>query len=60
MRNPNSRFCFVNMLTTSTTSDGEYDAKNAILEIHPGAGGTEAQDWGEMLLRTTRPESINS
>ncbi|TDM01470.1 peptide chain release factor 2 [Macrococcus hajekii] len=31
--------------------DGEYDANNAILELHPGAGGTESQDWGEMLLR---------
>ncbi len=30
---------------------GEDDDKNAILEIHPGAGGTESQDWAEMLLR---------
>ncbi|OIK11406.1 bacterial peptide chain release factor 2 (bRF-2) [Bacillus sp. OV322] len=29
----------------------EYDKKNAILELHPGAGGTESQDWGSMLLR---------
>ncbi|WP_156882604.1 peptide chain release factor 2 [Halalkalibacillus halophilus] len=28
-----------------------YDKNNAIIEIHPGAGGTESQDWAEMLLR---------
>lgn len=31
--------------------DGEHDANNAILELHPGAGGTESQDWANMLLR---------
>jgi len=30
---------------------GEHDAGNAIVTLHPGAGGTEAQDWAEMLLR---------
>jgi peptide chain release factor 2 len=30
---------------------GEHDGGNAIVTVHPGAGGTEAQDWAEMLLR---------
>ncbi|MBQ9993180.1 MAG: peptide chain release factor 2 [Clostridia bacterium] len=34
-----------------TLLSGEYDARNAILTFHAGAGGTEAQDWAEMLLR---------
>ncbi len=35
----------------STMLTGEYDAKNAILTFHAGAGGTEAQDWVQMLYR---------
>ena len=35
----------------STLLTGEYDSKNAILTFHAGAGGTEAQDWAEMLYR---------
>ena len=34
-----------------TLLSGKYDANNAIIAIHPGAGGTEAQDWASMLLR---------
>ncbi len=33
------------------TLGGEHDAGNAIVTLHPGAGGTEAQDWAEILLR---------
>lgn len=35
----------------ATLLKGEYDANNAILSFHPGAGGTEAQDWAQMLYR---------
>lgn len=35
----------------STLLTGEYDSKNTILTFHAGAGGTEAQDWAEMLFR---------
>jgi peptide chain release factor 2 len=38
-------------LETKTLMAGESDAMNAIVTIKPGAGGTESQDWAEMLLR---------
>jgi peptide chain release factor 2 len=39
-------------LETAMLLSGENDARSAIVTIHPGAGGTESQDWAEMLLRT--------
>src|SRR2546423_3577348 len=41
----------VDRVETETLLSGETDALNAIVTIHPGAGGTESQDWAEMLLR---------
>jgi peptide chain release factor 2 len=42
---------YVGQLETSTMLSGESDRLSAILTIKPGAGGTESQDWAEMLLR---------
>jgi peptide chain release factor 2 len=39
------------VLETGMLLSGENDARDAIITIHPGAGGTESQDWAEMLLR---------
>lgn len=41
----------VDSLETEMLLSGEHDHSGAILIIHPGAGGTESQDWAEMLLR---------
>ncbi|HLQ78237.1 MAG TPA: peptide chain release factor 2, partial [Terriglobia bacterium] len=42
---------FSGKIETQVLLSGENDRNNAILDIHPGAGGTEAQDWAEMLMR---------
>ncbi len=47
----NSLDAKVEELRLVTLLNGEYDANNAILTFHAGAGGTEAQDWVEMLYR---------
>lgn len=41
----------ITSLETEKLLSGEYDKKNAIFVIHPGAGGTESQDWANMLFR---------
>jgi peptide chain release factor 2 len=41
----------VDRLETETLLSGENDIRNAIVTIHPGAGGVDSQDWADMLLR---------
>ena len=41
----------IEQLQFETLLSGKYDKNNAILTLHPGAGGTESQDWAEMLYR---------
>jgi peptide chain release factor 2 len=41
----------INQIELTMKLSGEHDDRDAILAIHPGAGGTESQDWAEMLLR---------
>lgn len=41
----------IEKLEITTLLSGKYDANNAIITLHPGAGGTEAQDWVQMLYR---------
>jgi peptide chain release factor 2 len=50
-RDIKSLFTFTEELEARTMLSGETDALNAIVTVHPGAGGTESQDWAEMLLR---------
>jgi len=50
-KNAASLACELQQFELELMLNGQYDKNNAILEIHPGAGGTESQDWAEMLLR---------
>ncbi|MGB8890176.1 MAG: peptide chain release factor 2 [Candidatus Korobacteraceae bacterium] len=50
-REVNELRTLVERLETETLLSGDNDERNAIVTIHPGAGGTESQDWAEMLMR---------
>lgn len=51
---------FLDKVETQFLLSGKADHNNAILTIHPGAGGTESQDWAEMLLRMYKRWAENS
>lgn len=50
----------IDKLELQTLFSGKYDKNNAIITIHPGAGGTESQDWAEMLYRMYTRWSIKN
>src|SRR5258708_23254441 len=50
-REMRSLTAYLEKLETKMLLSGENDGRSAIVTIHPGAGGTESQDWAEMLLR---------
>ncbi|MBQ7410500.1 MAG: peptide chain release factor 2 [Clostridia bacterium] len=51
LENSDSIVAKIDDLEIQTLFSGKYDANNAIITLHPGAGGTESQDWAEMLYR---------
>lgn len=51
LKNTNKLQKAVEKFEVSTFLSEKYDSNNAIVTIHPGAGGTESQDWAEMLYR---------
>lgn len=51
LKNSSSIVSKIEELEIETLFSGKYDTNNAIITLHPGAGGTESQDWAEMLYR---------
>ena len=51
LKNTNKLQKEIEKLEITTFLSGKYDNNNAIVTLHPGAGGTESQDWAEMLYR---------
>lgn len=50
----------IEKLEIQTLLSGKYDKNNSILTLHPGAGGTESQDWVEMLYRMYSKWALNN